>query len=161
MNTNVNFSIGEFTFNYRVVGVTLHDDKILLHQANGSNIWSLPGGRCAINEDSQTAVEREYLEEMNETIKVIRPIYFFEYFFEAKSRNQKIHELSVVYLAEFSVNSKALESEEFLGVEEGKNIRFKWFKLSELPTMEFYPKLLGEKLQNIPSHLERIVDMGK
>jgi ADP-ribose pyrophosphatase YjhB (NUDIX family) len=32
-------------FNYRVAGIVIYDNKILLHRVNDESHWSLPGGK--------------------------------------------------------------------------------------------------------------------
>ena len=42
-------------FLYRVAGVAIHDEKLLIHRSILDDFWSLPGGRCEILEISKNA----------------------------------------------------------------------------------------------------------
>lgn len=156
MNNNVNFRIDDVRFNYRLAGVTVRDGKVLLHKVEGNNFWSLPGGRCAINEDSRTALGREYEEEMGQTVELTRVLWLVEYFYNEKATGENFHELSVIYEVVLPENGKFM-NEEFEGVEAGKKILFKWFDLRELKDLEFYPVFLKEKLQKLPESMEHII----
>ena len=41
----INFTEDGKRFNYRVVGVALHNGRVLLHKNETEHFWSLPGGR--------------------------------------------------------------------------------------------------------------------
>jgi len=156
MNNNVNFRICDVRYNYRMAGVTVRYGKVLLHQVEGNNFWSLPGGRCAINEDSAYALGREYEEEMGQKVELTRPLWFVEYFYSEKATGETFHEISVIYdvvLADHGIFANG----EFEGSEAGKKILFKWFDLRELKDLEFYPVFLKEKLQKLPEGMEHII----
>ncbi len=156
MNSNVNFRIDDVRFNYRMAGVTIRGGKILLHRVEGNEFWSLPGGRCAIDEDSAYALGREYEEEMGQKVGLTRLLWFVEYFYTEKATGEKFHEISVIYEVDLPQNG-ITKNEEFEGLEAGKKIQFKWFDLLELDDLEFYPIFLKEKLQKLPKKMEHII----
>ena len=39
-------------FNFRTVGVIIHDGKVLVHRAEKDDFWALPGGRVEFQETS-------------------------------------------------------------------------------------------------------------
>ena len=45
MNTMLSFKMDDGRFNFRVSGVILHNDKILLVTNEGLDFWYVPGGR--------------------------------------------------------------------------------------------------------------------
>lgn len=42
---DVVFHTEQEVFNYRVAGIWIKDNRILIHRASDDTIWSLPGGR--------------------------------------------------------------------------------------------------------------------
>ena len=60
----------EKRFLYRVAGLAIHDDKILLCHGDGHRTyWTLPGGSCEFFEDAASCVEREFLEEVGVNVE--------------------------------------------------------------------------------------------
>ena len=54
--------LGGGRFYYRVAGVLLDSDRVLLHRAIGDPNWVLPGGRCEFMEESTDCLRREMRE---------------------------------------------------------------------------------------------------
>lgn len=156
----INFKKDGVIFNYRVAGVSIHNGKILFHRKeNGSlneNVWTLPGGRVELAEDSATSLAREYLEEMSCSVEVGRLLWFIENFFEHKG--EYFHEVLPIYIVEIPKDSDYLDQEEFYGVEGDKKLIFRWMPLDEVMDMEIYPLCLREILDKIPENTERIVN---
>ena len=57
-------------FHYRVVGVAVHNDAVLLHQGEGDDFWTLPGGRAEIGEPAAQTLKREMQEELGVLVEV-------------------------------------------------------------------------------------------
>ncbi|MFW9972887.1 MAG: NUDIX hydrolase, partial [Candidatus Odinarchaeota archaeon] len=103
-------------FTYRVVGVAIHNNKVLVHKSIHDDFWSLPGGRCEFLELSKDALIREMIEEIGVKIEIIRTLYFVENFFFFNKKNY--HELSIFYLIEIPVTfKKVFENDSFFGRE--------------------------------------------
>jgi ADP-ribose pyrophosphatase YjhB (NUDIX family) len=156
-------------FSYRVAGVAIHDNKVLVHKNILDDFWSLPGGRCEFLEVSRDALIREMKEEIGVKINVIRPLYFVENFFFFNEKNY--HEISIFYLIEFPVNSKKVyESDIFYGKEcelssennkiYGKELDliFKWVGLFDIDNLRLYPLFLRKSLKNIQQFPEHIIN---
>jgi hypothetical protein len=41
----IRFDQGNRRFNYRVAGVAVHHNSVLLHRVNSDPFWTLPGGQ--------------------------------------------------------------------------------------------------------------------
>ena len=100
----ITFEKEGYVFSYRVAGVAIHDDKVLVHRSIIDDFWSLPGGRCEFLEISKDALIREMKEEIGVNIKIIRPLYFVENFFYFEGKDY--HEISIFYLTEFPLDSE-------------------------------------------------------
>src|SRR5215203_431329 len=68
--------------NYRVVGVCVHEDHVLLHREAKDDFWVLPGGRPRSYEVSRDTLVREMAEEISTRVEVLRLLWVVENFFE-------------------------------------------------------------------------------
>ena len=141
-------------FNFRVAAIIIHNNKVLLHRSEHENLWSLPGGRCEMMEFSKETIQRELLEEINETVNVKDLIWIVENKFIHNSVNN--HELGLYYKTELRANSSIKNKNEFFGVEDTHKLIFKWFKLTEIKDKNIYPVFLKEKLNSLPNSIEHI-----
>ena len=102
----ISYKEGSQGFNYRMAGICIHNDKVLLHKTGPELYWTLPGGRSELQEDTATTVKREFLEESGYEVEVGRPLWFVENFFD--NHRTQWHEVSVFYQVDFPVGSPCL-----------------------------------------------------
>ena len=123
-------------FNYRVAGILIIQDRILLEKDSIYGFWVLPGGRCEINEESAVTVCREFHEELDYKIRTLNLVSLNENFFEYDG--EKFHEIGLYYECELldDVDPEQFENE-FNGLEESHI--YKWWEIDELETIQFYP----------------------
>jgi len=165
----ITFEKNGYIFSYRVAGVVIHENKVLVHQSIIDDFWSLPGGRCEFLEISKDALIREMKEEIGVEVEIIRPLYFVENFFYFEQKNY--HELSIFYLMEFNSDSKMIfENDTFYGKEHelgseehalyGKELKliFKWVNINTLERIRLYPLFLRKALKNIKPFPEHIIN---
>jgi ADP-ribose pyrophosphatase YjhB (NUDIX family) len=156
-------------FSYRVAGVAIYDNKVLVHRNVIDDFWSLPGGRCEFLEISKDTLSREMKEEIGVEIKIIRPLYFVENFFNFKGKDY--HEISIFYLMEFPPDSKIiLLNDTFRGLEKklefegdlfyGKELEliFKWVTIDQIEELRLYPLFLRKSLKIIKQYPEHIIN---
>lgn len=156
-------------FSYRVVGVVINRNRVLLQKSVPDDFWFLPGGRCEFLEISSDALIREMIEEIGIKVKIVRPLYFVENFFILNEKNY--HEISIFYLMEFPSDSKIIfENSTFLRKEyvsntekhpfhrKKFNLVFKWFDLNEIENLQLYPIFLRKSLKNIQTFPEHIIN---
>ena len=84
---------GDYSFNYRIVGVALHDGHVLLHRGESEDFWTLPGGRAELGEPAEETLRREMREELGVEVEVERLLWVVENFFSYQGRSW--HELAV------------------------------------------------------------------
>jgi len=140
---------GKVSFNYRVAGIALNNNQVLLHRMEHDNFWSLPGGRIKPLELSTDALKREMREELSVEIHVERLVWIAENFFEYDDKLW--HEFGLYFLMKFSDDCHLYRrSEPFTGDEEGIKLIFKWHQLDELEGIPLLPEFLREALNSIP-----------
>lgn len=145
------------SFSYRVAGIIIHNNKILLQQAIKTDTWILPGGRSEINETSEKAVIREMKEELGVDVRAKRLIWIIENF--NAYGIDKLHELGLYYLVEI-INNEALFdiANDFKGIEETKNLIFRWISINEIKNLNIYPMFLKSNLTQIPESIQHIIN---
>jgi len=128
-------------FSYRVAGIAVKNNKILLNKLSDDPYWSLPGGRVEFNEPSDIALIREFKEELEYEIKILGFKGIVENFF-------KMGNLSVVNLGFIMILivKHDLVDAEFEGVEEDKELIFKWFSEEQFKKIRFEPEILRDRL---------------
>ena len=156
-------------FSYRVAGVAIYNNKLLIHRSIIDDFWSLPGGRCEFLEISRDTLIREMKEELGVEIKIIRPLYFVENFFNFEGK--EFHEISIFYLMLFHPNSSLVFTNDiFYGKESGLGFEndslygkeykliFKWVNLNQLEELRLYPLFLRKSLKDIKNYPEHIIN---
>jgi len=151
----INFKRGNSRFNYRIAGISIVNDKVLLHRMEHHDHWALPGGRCEMQEASNVTLFREYQEEIGETVEVGNSLFMVENFFNYEG--EQFHELSLMYEVKFPAKSPYLQQETFIGKEGADDLIFKWIPLNELEEINLYPIFLKEKLKEKAIVFEHII----
>jgi ADP-ribose pyrophosphatase YjhB (NUDIX family) len=136
----VHFPVADQIFNLRAAGISIHNKRVLLCYFEQIKIWSLPGGRCDLGEDSIAALKRECLEEMNVSVEVTGPAYVMENFFTINDK--KYHEISIAHYMNLPQESEFLNMDEFEGVEGNRKLLFKWIEINKLNNYQIQPKAL-------------------
>ncbi|MEO7019664.1 MAG: NUDIX hydrolase [Ktedonobacteraceae bacterium] len=154
--TMVCFDSEDTRFNYRVAGITLHDNHVLLCQLEGANYWFLPGGRVDMGETSIAALRREMQEELQADVQVGRILWIVESFY-VESRNY--HELALYYMMDFAPEAPVSHATKpFIATDGHTSLIFQWFALQELDQVTLYPPFLVEGLRKLPEQTMHVVD---
>jgi 8-oxo-dGTP pyrophosphatase MutT (NUDIX family) len=134
----IRFDQGNRRFNYRIVGVAIHDNAVLLHRADHETFWTLPGGRAEHGETAEQTITREMLEELE---------------------GLSYHELAMYFLIRFPSGSIPLQAEAFDRSEAGMPLRFRWFpvRTKELVALPLLPGFLPHGLVDLPQSVVHIV----
>lgn len=152
---DIRLMIGDVKFGARAVAVIQKKGKILFQKRKNDEFWALPGGAIATLERGKHVVTREICEVTGEkNSKIIRPLWFSEYFFSFDGKKQ--HQYILGYLVDIPDDSKLLEKEEFDGIEEGKNIVYKWLDVKKIKNSPIKPDFLKDKLVSIDELFEFI-----
>ena len=153
----VMFDKGNAHFVLVVRGISIYRDRLLAFTAEGVGMdcWALPGGRVEIQEKSEDALIREMKEELDTDVKVGRLVWVVENFF--KDRGRSYHEIGMYYLMNLPDNSSIFGEAEHTSKDDTVTLRFRWFPLSELESINLRPIFLRKGLKNIPLHTEHVI----
>ncbi|NHJ48718.1 MAG: NUDIX domain-containing protein [Asgard group archaeon] len=144
---------------FRVAGIMIKDEKILLQTDDFNDFWTTPGGGIKMFESSEEALKREFQEELNAEISVERLLYIIENSF--KFDEKLYHGLELYFLITPKNSVELFAQEEFIGIENDYmpekygdefKLTFRWFHPSEFDSIEIRPVILKNALQNLPDH---------
>lgn len=155
---DISFKTVEGRFNYRVAGLIVRDNKLLIMQDKGQPYYYVPGGRIKMHEKSEDAVKREVQEELGVEVIVNRMLWVNENFFEEATLQERFHEVCFFYLLELKTNG-TLTDDEFVVDEDGKVHTYYWKSLDEIKNINLYPQFLREKIVDLPLHIQHIVQI--
>jgi ADP-ribose pyrophosphatase YjhB (NUDIX family) len=152
------FDQGNRRFNYRVVGVAIHNDSVLAHRADHEPFWTLPGGRAEHGESAEQTIKREMLEELETEVHVDRLLWVAENFFEYDGLSY--HELALYFLIQFPPGAAPLRREAFDRLDGGVRFRFRWFPVhpGDLEQLPLFPAFLPRGLTDLPRSVVHVVD---
>ncbi len=149
-------------FNFRVAGVALSRNRLLVHRNERESNWSLPGGRIQPLEFSEAALVREMREELGAAVRVERTLWVMENLF-GYAEGKEVHEVCFYYLMALADDDPLHDNDaDFDGDEDGERLIFHWLPLSQLANAPFNPEMLKPLLQDIPEHPQVITanDLG-
>lgn len=144
-------------FTYRVAGVALHEQHVLLQSSSDTNFWFMPGGRAEMLESAHTTIHREMLEELGVEVHIERLLWLVENFFVYRGRAG--HELALYFLITIPPLPHLYRRDApfKLPDEQGTMLTYNWFPLDKLDTITVYPTFLRHKLQHLSDEIEHIV----
>lgn len=145
-------------FKFRVNGILMHNDEVLVAKIDNNPFYCLPGGHVKIGEDSKSAVIREIKEETGYDSHINKLVATTENFFVRKN-GKKIHELGFYYLLNLD-NKEVVNNKEYETIEENQektNLYFKWIPISELKDVDFKPQELKEKIENKDMDFQHLI----
>ncbi|MEG0977019.1 MAG: NUDIX domain-containing protein [Bacilli bacterium] len=157
---DIKVDTNEIKFKYRVNGVLIVNDKLLVVQIMDNGFFCLPGGHVMIGENSKIAIKREMNEEVGVVIKDSFLFLINETMFTRKD-GIKVQELSFFYKIELN-NLDNLDLSDHIKYEndEGslKKLDFRWIPLNNLININFKPNIIIDKLINKDFLLEHFID---
>jgi len=155
----LSFISNDVSFQVRAAAVLVHDHHILLHRTFGDDFWTLPGGRVEAGEDAKSAVKREFIEELGESIECDCLLYLAENFFQ--HNDAQFHEIAFYFLATLKPESTLGDKSSFFpGIEPEKRLQFAWFPLKAIESMKIYPEFLRQGIPDENAGIIHIVERG-
>lgn len=158
----IRFDQGNQRFNYRVVGVAVHENSVLLHQAEGDDFWVFPGGRAEIGEPAERTLIREMTEELGVEVEVVRLLWVVENFFTYA--HQDYHEISLYFLMRLPPACEYLiQPGPFPSQDAETRLTLRWFPRSPeaLARLPLLPSFLQTAVQELPESTQHVVHDGR
>lgn len=137
------FDVDGVLFSYRVGGVLIKDNKILL--TKGGDDYSLPGGHSQIGETSRETIIREFKEETGLDVEPLNVISTYENFW--KWDDKDCHQLCIYYKLKM-----VDETKELVPNPDTNDTKFIWFELKDLKNINLYPTGISTQI------LDSIID---
>lgn len=154
MNQDIKLSTEKYKFKFRVSGILILENKILMVKINNNNFYCLPGGHVELMENTKSAVVREFKEETKIDVKVEKLLYLTENFF--KGNLGETHELGFYYLLK---PKEKIEQKDFKLVEKDKDgnvtLDFKWLPIENLDNSK--PDFLRHELNKKSKKFKHLV----
>jgi 8-oxo-dGTP pyrophosphatase MutT (NUDIX family) len=137
-------------FSFRVAGLLIQNDHILVQRAVGDDFWALPGGRAEIGETSEQTLIREMQEEISRDITISRLLFSVESFFEW--RGKSVHEFSLIYLIAANMPFPFHPSDIVHRIHDGVDVEFRWIAASKeaMTEAKVVPDFLAEHIGRLP-----------
>ncbi|MDF2547489.1 MAG: hypothetical protein K0R93_2387 [Anaerosolibacter sp.] len=155
----INFKTKEGIFNFRVAGILLYEDQVLIHRSMKDDFYAFPGGRVEMFEQTEDTIVREMEEELGVTVRVDRLLWICEHFFTHE--NHQYHEICFYYLIECK-DASLLGRGNLFYVTEGKTeFEFRWVPLEKVQDESLYPTFIKRRLEDLPATVEHAVDFGE
>ena len=159
MGRDILFWTVESIFSYRVGGILIHDDKVLLQKAVDDEGYAVPGGHVRLGEISSETLAREFREEAYADIEVDRLVLVGEIFFPWD--DTPCQQICLYYAVSLCDESRIPLDGEFPFLDESGQKRtdlvFSWIPLSEIPGLLIYPSDIKRYLLSLPEHIEYFV----
>lgn len=139
--TDILFHEDNAVFSYRVAGICLRENRILLQKPADDPGFAFPGGHIAFGETSAETLRREFKEETGADIAVNGLRWVGEIFFPW---DEKVcHQICLYYDVTLLKPGAIPETGSFAGTEqmEGRDFQmeFHWIPLEELDDILLYP----------------------
>lgn len=155
---DLSFKTDEGRFNYRVAGLLINENKVLIMKDENSPYYYFPGGRVSMHEKSEDAILREIREELSVDAAIERLLWINENFFEEEVLKEKFHEICFIYLLSLKDDKLLTKGNEFEENEEGKIHTYYWKTFDELKELNVYPLFLKNRCSELPEHLTHFVE---
>lgn len=149
MRESIKMKTEDYNFKFRVSGVIIKNDKLLLVDMDDSGFLCLPGGYVELGETTEEAMRKELLEEIGEKFEIDKYLGVVENYFINKYA-KKIHEISFYYL--MTPIEKIDTNNNFTIIEndKGRKIKLdiKWIDLKEIKNYDIRPSILKQILES-------------
>ena len=149
---DLTISLEQGLLNVRTSALVKCKEHYLIHRASKDDFWCFVGGRIKFEEDSWSALKREFLEELD--YEITQPeilLFHVEQFFSYE--NTRYHELNYGYLIELKTQEIPNQTRQ----EEGKTFLYEWKTAEEIQELTVYPEIANEIIQNQKFEFQHVV----
>ena len=147
IDMNIRIKNDNFDFKFRVSGIFIKDNKILLVDMDDSGFLCLLGGHVELGEKTENALIRELLEETKKKIKIKKYLGVMENYFVNKY-SIKIHEICFYYLIDFVENIKLDDFTVFEDDNAKTKLEYHFIDIKDIDKYDVRPSILKEIVKN-------------
>ena len=162
---DVKIKSDEIIFKYRVNGLVLNNNKILVVEIMNNGFNCLPGGHVKLGELSTDAIEREMLEELDiknpKNAIIDKKLFAINETVFSRKDGKKVHEISLFYKINFKEDCLNLCDYCKMELDDGieKKLDFKWVNIEDLNNVNFKPMIIVDKIKKNNWNLEHFIDL--
>lgn len=142
-------------FNYRVGGIIINDNKILMVKNSNNDYYYSVGGRVKFGETARCAIVREAKEETGLDFEIERLAFIHENFFVEESKGN-YHELAFFYLLKPLEDLSKIKCEST--TENGISETLEWLDIDSLEKYKLFPSFYKTELKKLSDHIIEWVD---
>ncbi len=154
MRRDIRISTENEKFKYRVSGLLIKNNKLLVVKIDNNSFYCLPGGHVELLEDTREAIIREFKEETNIDVNIKSLLYIIENFF--KSGKYNCHEVGIYYLLD---TEQLINFDDYVVDEQDKDkitkLSFKWFDIDNLKNVK--PEFLKDRIRNNKNNIQHLI----
>ena len=147
IDMNIRIKNDNFDFKFRVSGIFIKDNKILLVDMDDSGFLCLPGGHVELGERTEQALLRELLEETKKEVKIKKYLGVMENYFVNKY-SIKVHEICFYYLIDFVENIKLDDFTVFEDDNAKTKLEYHFIDIKDIDKYDVRPRILKEIVKN-------------
>lgn len=159
MNQDILFKTNDFVFSYRVAGLLIKNNKVLLQRPISDAGYAIPGGHVSFGETNEETLIREFREEIGVDIKVENLKWVGEIFFPWGDK--PCHQINLFYKVTLTEDTQILLNGNFCGIEKIENgsfkLEFSWVDLKDILNVELYPTNAKELLLNNSKEIKHFI----
>jgi len=156
------FHRDDYVFSYRVAGILLRDNKLLLQKPTNDTAHAIPGGHVELGETNAETLIREFKEEIGADITVGDLKWVWENFFPWG--NKPCHQICLYYDVTLKDETQIPLNGVFVGDEriEGRDfkIEFHWTPVEALNQIEVYPTNIADFIKRYDEGVQHFVYRG-
>lgn len=157
---DVTFKTENGRFNYRVAGILIYENQLLVMTDERSPYCYLPGGRVSMHELSTEAIKREIREELEIEVEVERLLWMVENLFTEQQSGERFHEIGFYYLLRLKDEELFKRGQQFIMTEgDSHKLTFYWKSIDEVKDLTLYPLFIKDRIANLPQLPEHIVEI--
>ncbi|MHB1152709.1 MAG: NUDIX hydrolase [Eubacteriales bacterium] len=156
--SDILFKTDNYVFSYRVAGICIQNNKVLLQKPTGETGFAFPGGHVEFGETNAETLIREFKEEMNVYINVGELKWVAEIFFPWGDK--PCHQICLYYIVDL-IDAQIPLDGKFIGSErlEGRDfdIEFHWILLDDVKNNVVYPGNTSDLLNRLDEGTKHFV----
>ena len=158
--TDISYSTDNYIFSYRVAGILIQGDKVLLQKPTNTEEYAFPGGQIAFGETHEQSLRREFAEEIGVEIVTGELKWVEENIFPWGDKTAQ--QICFDYVVSLADDSLIPLNGKFLSKEAGHHplgdvIEFHWIPIDEVKNLKVYPKKAAELLKRLDEGIKHFV----